>query len=817
MSDERYICIHGHFYQPPRENPWLERVEYQQSAQPYHDWNERITAECYQPNATSRILDENGRIAGISNNYAQMSFNFGPTLLSWLEEHARNTYEGVLAGDRESRLRFSGHGSALAQVYNHVIMPLANARDKETQILWGIRDFEHRFGRRPEGMWLAETAVDTETLEALARHGVAFTVLAPRQAAAVRRIGEDAWQEVNGTRIDPARAYRCRLPSGAAIDLFFYDGPVARSVAFDNLLDSGEAFAGRLAGAFSNDRHWPQLVHVATDGETYGHHHRFGDMALAYALRYIEEKKIARLTNYGEYLEKHPPEYEVRIVENSSWSCIHGVERWRADCGCNTGGHGGWNQAWRAPLREALDWLRDEAATLYEKEGAELFEDPWRTRDDYISVILNRNAVAVDAFCKKHLKTGGRRSVHVLKLLEMQRHAMLMFTSCGWFFDDVSDISTVQILQYAGRVIQLVDELFEKNLEPGFLQRLEGAASNLPEYGDGRRLYERFVRPAALDLVRVGAHYAVSSLFQAYDRKTQIYCFDADLDTFETAQTGKTSMAVGRVRLTSRITGETSLISFGAIHLGDQVLYCGVRPFISEQEFRDLRREVGEAFHISDFADVIRLLDKHFGRSIYSLKDLFRREQRQIVHRIMEPTLQGIENAYRHIFEEHAAMMRFLPHIGVSLPRSFQNAAEYIINLDLRREFLSEDPSPGRVEAIMRQVDELKVGLETELLEFALRGTLESSMAKLRAKPDDVGHMERMFNLMQVVERLPFPVKLWTVQNDYDALRRLELSARARRAGQEDIEAGRWVARFRELGERLGFSEAALEAAPGER
>ncbi len=814
MSAERYICIHGHFYQPPRENPWLERVEYQESAQPYHDWNERITAECYQPNATSRILDDKGLIAGISNNYSRMSFNFGPTLLSWLEAHAPDTYEGVLAGDRESRLRFSGHGSALAQVYNHVIMPLANARDKETQVLWGLRDFEHRFGRKPEGMWLAETAVDTETLEVLARHDIRFTVLAPHQAGAIRRPGEASWREVNGTSVDPARAYRCNLPSGASIDLFFYDGPVARAVAFDQLLDSGEAFAERLAGAFSDRRDWPQIVHVATDGETYGHHHRFGDMALAYALRYIEEKKIARLTNYGEYLERHPPEYEVRIVENSSWSCVHGIERWRSDCGCSTGGHAGWSQAWRAPLREALDWLRDEAAALFEKEGAELFKDPWKARDEYISVILNRNAVAVDAFCREHLRKGGRRSVHVLKLLEMQRHALLMFTSCGWFFDDVSDISTVQILQYAGRVVQLVEELFETDLEPGFLLRLEKAESNLPEYGNGRKLYERFVRPAALDLVRVGAHYAISSLFQSYEKKTRIYCFDAEIDTFEPARTGKTSMGVGRVRLTSRITGETSLVSFGAIHLGDQVLYCGARPFISEQEFKDLQEEVREAFHSSDFAEVIRLLDKHFGKSIYSLKDLFRREQREIIHAIMEPTLQEIENAYRHIYEEHTAMMRFLPHIGVPLPRSFRSAAEYILNLDLRREFKGEAASAERTGMLLAQVRDLKVKLETDELEFALRGTVEARMAALREKPDKLDGLERMFGLLDIVALLPFPVKLWTVQNDYDAVRRTELPAYERRAKQEDRFASQWVANFRKLGKRLGFSEAALSGGP---
>ncbi|HEY2321618.1 MAG TPA: glycoside hydrolase, partial [Thermoanaerobaculia bacterium] len=327
MPDARFIAVHGHFYQPPRENPWLEAVETQDTAHPYHDWNERITFECYAPNASARILDDSDRILRIVNNYATMSFNFGPTLLSWLEVHAPETYAAIIDADRASRARFSGHGSAIAQAYNHIIMPLANARDRRTQVQWGIRDFEHRFGRKPEGMWLPETAVDTDTLEVLAAAGIRFTILEPGQA---REAG-----------IDPTMAYRCNLPSGRSIAIFFYDGPISRAVAFENLLARGEFLANRLAGAFDPSRTHDQLVNIATDGETYGHHHRYGDMALAYALHYIEERELATLTNYGEYLEKHPPVHEVEIRENTAWSCAHGVERWRSDCGCSTGGQAG--------------------------------------------------------------------------------------------------------------------------------------------------------------------------------------------------------------------------------------------------------------------------------------------------------------------------------------------------------------------------------------------------------------------------------------------------------------------------------------------
>jgi alpha-amylase/alpha-mannosidase (GH57 family) len=456
----RYICIHGHFYQPPRENPWLEEIELQDSAYPYHDWNERITSECYAPNTASRILDSDNRIIDIVNNYARMSFDIGPTLLSWIKLHHPDVYRAIIEADQLSQERFSGHGSAIAQAYNHIIMPLANSRDKRTQVLWGIRDFEYRFKRKPEGMWLPETAVNLETLDILAEYGIGFTILAPRQAQRVREIGNEEWRDVNGDGINSGMPYLCRLPSGKTINLFFYDGQVAQDIAFGGLLDDGKNFAERLTGVFS-DREEPQLVHIATDGESYGHHHRYGDMALACALHYIESGNLADLTNYAEYLEKYPPTHEVEIRENSSWSCAHGVERWRRDCGCNTQANPGWNQGWRAPLREAMDWLRDNLIPIYEGEMASYVQDPWQARDDYIKVILNRSArnevildgsvQSVEAFHSRHVirELSEEEKVKVLKLLEMQRCAMLMYTSCGWFFDEISGIETVQVMRYA--------------------------------------------------------------------------------------------------------------------------------------------------------------------------------------------------------------------------------------------------------------------------------------------------------------------------------------------------------------------------------
>src|SRR5262245_44724829 len=598
METSRFICIHGHFYQPPRENPWLEAIESQDSAYPYHDWNERITAECYAANARARILDGENRIVAMVNNYASLSFNFGPTLLSWLEAKRPDVYAAIRDADRASAARFSGHGSAIAQPFNHAILPLADARDKTTQVAWGVRDFERRFGRKPEGMWLPETAVDTASLEALAAAGIRFTILWPHQASHVRPVRGDGgdWVAVPAEGIDPTRPYRVNLPSGREIAVFFYDGPVSRAVAFDPvLLSRGDHFAERLIGAFDEARGRPEIVHVASDGETYGHHHRHGDMALAYALHTLEQAGQARLTNYGEFLEKHPPTQEVRIVESTSWSCAHGVERWRSDCGCQTNAHPGWTQAWRAPLREGLDALRDALAPLFESGARELLADPWVARDDYVDVILDRSPETLGRFFARHgpraPKDGDR--IRALKLLEMQRHVQLMYTSCGWFFDDIGGIEARQILQYAGRALELAHDLFPGiDLETPFLETLARAKSNVPETGDGRRIYEDSVRPARVSLSRVAAHYGVYSLFTEYPESAPVYGYRVDREDSRRSTSGRARIALGQVRVTSTVTEESDRVVYGVLHLGDHNLSGGVVPFAGEDAYAELVREI---------------------------------------------------------------------------------------------------------------------------------------------------------------------------------------------------------------------------------
>jgi alpha-amylase/alpha-mannosidase (GH57 family) len=804
---DRYICIHSHFYQPPRENPWLEAIELQDSLYPYHDWNERITAECYAPNMASRILDGEGRITEIVNNYTKMSFNFGPTLLAWMERSAPEVYHALLEADRESQRSFSGHGSALAQVYNHMVMPLANRQDKHTQVLWGVRDFEQRFQRSPEGLWLPETAVNLETLEVLVELGIRFTILAPRQARRVRLLGTKQWQDVSGGKIDPTMAYTLRLPSGRSIVLFFYNESISRAVAFEGLLRSGEQLAQRLLDAFSEARPQPQLVHIATDGETYGHHHRFGDMALAYALRHIEANNQARITNYGEYLEKYPPTHEVEIIDNTSWSCAHGVERWRSDCGCNTGGHPGWNQTWRGPLREALDWLRDTLAPKYEEKGRQFLKNPWEARNDYIEVILNRSPENIQRFLSQHAtrQLNEIETITVLKLLELQRHAMLMFTSCAWFFDELSGIETVQVVQHAGRAIQLAEELFGDSVEPHFLKILQRAKSNIPQHGDGRHIYEKSVRPAMVDLTKVAAHYAISSLFEEYGKQAEIYCYKIKLEDYRSAEAGKARLAVGWCKVASEITQESSAISFGVLHFGDHNLNAGVREYRGEEAYQFMVQEVTQAFSRAEFPEVIRQLDKHFGTSTYSLRYLFRDEQRKVLGRLLESTLAEVEAAYRQVYTLHYPLARFLIDLGNPLPRAFQAAAEFIINIDLSRALSSTPLEVERINGLLDEAREWHAHLDSESLSYPLQQMLEQKMEGFVSHPQDLSLLQELVNMVKLARSLPFTVNLWKAQNLYYEMLRTTYPELQKKAEQGGKAARKWVTQFVSLGEQLSM------------
>lgn len=653
----KYVCIHAHFYQPPRENPWLEEVELQDSAYPHHDWNEKITAECYAPNTASRILGQDGKIIDIVNNYSKISFNVGPTLLYWLEKHEPEVYQAILEADRLSINRFSGHGSAIAQVYNHIIMPLANKRDKYTQVVWGIKDFQKRFKRFPEGMWLSETAVDTETLEILAELGIRYTVLAPCQAKRVRSTGKGAWKDVSGGKINPAIAYLCHLPSGRSMNLFFYNAEISHDVAFGGLLNNGELFAKRLSGAFISVPGCPQMVHIATDGETYGHHCSNGDMALSYCLYYLESNSLAKMTVYGEYLEKHPPAYEVEIIENSSWSCVH-----------------------------------------------------------------------------------------------------------GWFFDEISGIESVKVMEYASAVMHHLEEITGLSLEQEYLNILEKSPGNVFE--NSSIPYAMFVKPAAVDLLRVGAHYAISSLFEAYPENIKIYCYSAKSEYYTRMDAGRMKLATGKLNITSDITLDEKTISFAVLHLGDITMNGGVREFLGEQEFYAMQQEIKSAFEKSDTPSVIRLMHKHFGTHNCSLWHLFRDEQRKIVNQVL--------------------------------------------NNDLRKILEDEEPDLFRAGKIINEAKKWCIELDTSTLDYIASSRIDSFMQGLDHTPEDTALIEKINRTFRFLSAISLRLNLWKAQNIYFFIGKRVYSDMAARAEKGDRNAGRWMEVFRELGSYLRVKTPSL-------
>ncbi|MBU4148955.1 MAG: DUF3536 domain-containing protein [Candidatus Omnitrophica bacterium] len=801
---KKNICIHAHFYQPPRENAWLEEIEPQDSAYPYHDWNQKIAAECYGPNAKSRILDSEKMIVNIVNNYSKISFNFGPTLLSWLKRKEPDIYDAVIEADKVSQKNFSGHGSAIAQCYNHMIMPLAASRDKRTQILWGIKDFESHFLRRPEGMWLPETAVDLESLDIMSEQGIKFIVLAPTQAAKTRGIGEQDWKEVNGSKIDPKVPYLLRLSSGRNMVIFFYYGPVSHDVAFGDLLKNGENFAERLNSAFVSSQD-AQLAHIASDGETYGHHHRFGDMALGFCLHYLESNKLANITIYGEFLENHPPKYEVEIFENSSWSCPHGVERWRNDCGCYSGKHSDWNQKWRLPLRGALDWLRGNLLYIYEKEISMYVHDPWKARDEYIDVILDRSKEHIERFFSNHAKNelSAEEKVRFLKLLEMQRHAMLMYTSCGWFFDEISGIETVQVLQYAARAIQLAKDLSDMSLEDAFIDLLECAPSNIPRLKNGANVYKNYVKPSILDLARVAGHYAISSLFEQYPETIKIYSFTAQSQMYDRIGVGKQKLAIGKAHIFSNITWEEDIISFVVLHLGDHNIVGGVRGYTDEETFIRMHKKIKDVFIKSDISGTIRLIERHFVEHHCSLWHLFRDEQRKILNQILDSVLKEVDASLHQINERHYPIIQALRQLHVPLPKVFAVTVELMLNTDLIHTLENEELDLERLEKLVDEVKKSDFDIDKTTLSFVAANKINSLMEKFSKTPEESSLIEDLVNIFNTLKPLALTINFWKAQNTFFSVGKRLYPEMKEKMDKGEESAEKWITNFDDLGDYL--------------
>lgn len=792
-----YITVHGHFYQPPRENPYLDAIERQPSAGPFHDWNERIHHECYRPNAFARVLNERGEVLGIVNNYEYFSFNIGPTLMTWLERHDVEVYQRILEADRKSCARLNGHGNAIAQAYNHMILPLANQRDKVTQIRWGKEDFRSRFGRDPEGMWLAETAVDYATLEVLVQEGIQFIVLAPSQAQRCRPLatGDHAdsdWHEVGGGQIDPTRPYRCYLPASGAeadrrfIDIFFYDGPISRDMGFDTALSSSYHLASRLGQAVRGDHRASQLIGVATDGETFGHHKGGTEKCLAYA--FVDEfpRRGWTVTNFAHYLSLSPPIWEVELKPVTAWSCSHGVDRWQENCGC--GGGGLWHQKWRRPLRNALDWLRDQLIKVYEEAGRKLLTDPWLARDEYIQVVRDRSQATVNRFLARHQthKLNSTERIDALRLLEMQRHAMLMYTSCGWFFEELSRPEGVQILRYAARALELAGEVAGVRLEKEFVKRLALAPSNVDCFKNGAEVYRQLVVSAQISFEQVAAHYAISSLFTSYARDQRVYCYTAHQLDYQLQRMGPLSLVVGQLQLVSEITQESAHLVFAVLHLGGWDFHCCIQPFNGRRAYSQLRDQLFDSLKQASAAHTILAMSQTFGNQSYNLQNLFAEERHRIMRLLSQETLTRLDQLYTQVYRDNYGVLMAFHRDELPVPQELQVAAEIALGHRLltslrqleqenHEDLLGEKAQPGLgqladLEAIAIEANHLHCHFNLpearQILERLIRQNLRHLLETLDSKTAEL-EIQRLTRLIELGQQLRLGVSLAAAQEFY--------------------------------------------------
>jgi alpha-amylase/alpha-mannosidase (GH57 family) len=744
-TEKKYVCIHAHFYQPPRENPWIEEIEREDSAAPYHDWNERVNLECYRANTASRLVDNRNRILNLVDNYRHLSFNFGPTLMHWLERHHPWVYQTILDADRYSLDAMGGHGNAIAQVYNHIIMPLANQQDKLTQIRWGIRDFQHRFGRIPEGMWLAETAVDRDTLRLLAESGIKFTVLSPYQAARWRFVkGDTRWRDASGGKIPNGRAYRYSCGARKYIHIFFYDHDLAHGIAFGRLLEHSSTLLGQI------DKTWalrapftqePWLVNAATDGESYGHHFKFGDMALAAAFEQLRRDPSAQIVNYGWFLSNFPTVAEVEIFERTAWSCAHGVGRWSSDCGCHLEDRPGWTQKWRAPLRKALEYVRDSVASHFQSQMSNLCADPWAARDEYIDLILDRKNMA--AFLEKHLVAGQRSSgvSRFLELLEMQRFSLLMFTSCGWFFDEISQLESVLVLKYAAMAIQLAEKTGAPALTQEFLRLLGLAPSNLPEYENGANVFLRKVQPNAFSRERVAANYAIQSLARSERRQFQIYAYSILPQKEEDLGAGPVRCLYGQVTVKDDRTLDREDFLYAVTHFGGLDFRCFVKSSPDEGEYDSTLAALQDCIEEQNTVKMVRVLDEKFGADYFGLEDVLKDLRASIGLDISRETLGAYTELQRHIFYAHKPLLLSLRQWGIKIPSDLRASI---------RRVLSEEVE-GLVEDIMaHELEHVSADGSWDSTDFFFR----VHMARLDSLQQEAKSWGVSLNLVEISEKL---------------------------------------------------------------
>ncbi|MEK9628168.1 MAG: DUF3536 domain-containing protein [Nitrospinota bacterium] len=758
----KYICIHAHFYQPPRENPWTQEIEIQDSAAPYKNWNKRITEECYAPNAKARILDEDLRIKKIVNNYSRISFNFSPTLLSWLESNSPETYQAILDADKESQKLFSGHGSALAQPYYHMIMPLAKSSDKLTQIIWGIEDFKLRFKREPVGVWLPETAVDIETLDFLANEGIRFTVLAPGQAKKIRSSENSNWMSVNEETLDTTRPYKQKLPSGREISIFFYNKNVSHQVAFENLLSNGDKFFNNLISQFSTDSGKTELVHPATDGESYGHHHKFGEMTLAYTLDRLMNHDSYSLVNYSKYLADYPATWEVGILENTSWSCAHGIERWRSDCGCHTGGEEGWTQAWRKPLREALDELREQLDKKFEETLNPLLKNPSEARNEFVQLILHTESV--EKFLGKHasFRLDASKKIKVLKWMEIQRHAMLMYTSCGWFFNDVSGIETVQILRYASYALDLYSQLDGVSLESSFIETLKKARSNIPKWKSGDFIYKKMVESTRVANEQIFTCGLAANLLKKSILEIPVGSNSVLNISSDKTSSGKYEIIFGKGDIVKDNTLEKVSMDYFVLHDGDGDYKIFVLPSVEKN--KEIREKILSVFEKKGYKETLSLLLESFGPPCYPDRKIFHKFYDNLADEIGQEFWAKNRNLKKEMFSFQKNLLLLHNRLDTPLPSDFDKFSGFFLIEQWKEILNSPENSLEKIQHLIK----FSNGNSLDTLEFKsiYQERIKQVIKDIEKHPEDMEKLDCLNSLLGLLDFIPMKLNLWNAQNE---------------------------------------------------
>jgi alpha-amylase/alpha-mannosidase (GH57 family) len=810
-TNNKFVCIHAHFYQPPRENPWLDAIEPQKTAAPFKDWNERVSAECYGPNAYARILNEKGQIEKIVNNFSKISFNVGPTLLIWMQQKAPDVYQAVLEADKESQTHFGGHGSALAQSYNHMIMPLASREDKITQTIWGIKDFEYRFKRKPEGMWLPETAVDCETLGIMADLGIKFTILAPRQAKKFRALNQTEWIDTPDETVDTTVPYIVNLPSGNSINVFFYNHGLSHDIAFGDLLKSGDHFVNSIIETFpKKSLAESQLVHVATDGETYGHHNKFSEMALAYTLKEIQSREDCQLTNYAQFLAENPPQFEAQIVENTSWSCAHGIERWQSDCGCHTGGEPSWNQAWRKPLRESLDRLRQNITPQFRRLGKELLMDPWDARNDYIHVVLEPSLENRNNFFNRHEVRSFsemEKSV-VLKLMEMQRQSMLMATSCGWFFNDISGIETVQILLYAGRTLELAGELFEDAGEKEFLEILKTAVSNDLKEKNGQDIYRRALEKSKITAQDLGGSLVELVLINPKNAPNKLFHYLVETFKIKSVKEGEGAVAYGYGRLRSEITWESSRFFFCEIQ-GQEDYKIFIKPCKNESAYKKIETEFKRRLEKDGINATLKRLTTDWEDLLYTPSTAFAISAETLIQKEFKEKLSEVVR----LFEPVSAMINELNHRCRDTKEEMPKSLAPLVDLNRQIQWMSflenDDLTFSQMETFLKNRDQEIAKSET--FKEPLQKKLERLVAHLKSKPDNVDNIKKLEIWLDFLMSAETKIDLWKAQNTTYEIAKEHYTSMNNRAANGDKPSQKWIICFNTLSHSLNTQLPKIE------